>query len=123
MIGVKDLVIKLTTKENNLINKKIQTFVDSMSSEKQSVKYYVSHRNTKSEKAMADIFLGKKAEYITSLALQKYYNIKYLEPDLEVRKGKKKGWGADLPLAEHGYQDIHVKSCNAKTVTFCKANY
>lgn len=117
MTGIRDLEITLAEKENVKLNKKIQQFVDNLSSKKQSVDYYVSHRNVKAEKAMADIFLGKKAEYFTSLALKKYYNIEYLEPDLEIRKGRKKGWDCDLPYSNF---NLHVKSCNAKTVKFCK---
>lgn len=120
MIGVKDIVVELSNEENSKINKKIELFVSEMGKGKQSTSYYTQNRNVKADKAAEDIFLGKKAEFFVCIALNRYYNIPYIEPDLEIRKGNKKGWGADIPLADHGYPDMHVKSCSAKTFKYCK---
>jgi len=120
MIGVSDIVIELSDKENSVINKKIEKFVEEMGSKKQSTTYYTQNRNVKAEKAAEDIFLGKKAEFFVCIALNKHFNIPLIEPDLEIRKGKKKGWGADIPLVQYGHRDMHVKSCSAKTYKYCK---
>lgn len=120
MIGVKDIEINFSDKINNEINKKIQIFVDKMTEDKQSVNYYSKNRNVSANKAIEDIFLGKKAEYFVSTALNKYFNIPYKEPDLEIRKGRKKGWNVDIELKSLGFPNFHVKSCSAKTVKYCK---
>lgn len=117
MIGTKNLKIELSDKTNNEINKKIQIFVDAMSEKKQSVDYYTKNRSVKAEKAIEDIFLGKKAEYFVSIGLEQEFKIPYCEPDLSVRKGRKKGWDADLVLKD---SNIHVKACSDKTVKYCK---
>lgn len=121
MIGIKDIIVELSDKENKEINDKIDNFVKSMNEKKQSTSYYAQYRNVKAEKAAEDIFLGKKAEFFVCIALNKHYNIPYIEPDLEIRKGNKKGWDADIPLSQHSkYPDMHVKSCSKKTFRYCK---
>lgn len=119
MIGIADIKIELSDKDNIEINSKIAKFVEEMGKGKQSTSYYTQHRNVKADKAAEDIFLGKKAEFFVCLALTKHYNIPYIEPDLEIRKGNKKGWGADIPLEKYNFPDMHVKSCSKKTYKYC----
>lgn len=121
MIGTNQLEIILSPTENEKINAKIQRFVDDLSSKKQSASYYSKNRNTSAEKALNDIFLGKKAEYITAIGLNKFHSLEYIEPDLQIRTGKNKGWAVDLPynLYDKYIPNMHVKSCNAKTFKFC----
>lgn len=117
MIGSKNLKIDITEDLNNQINKKIQIFVDAMSEKKQSVDYYTKNRSVKAEKAMEDIFLGKKAEFFVAIGLQRWCGMAYVEPDLTIRTGRKKGWDVDLTLKDY---NLHVKACSDKTVKYCK---
>lgn len=117
MIGSKNLKVDISEELNNEINREIQVFVDAMSEKKQSVEYYTKNRSVKADKAIEDIFLGKKAEYFVAIGLEQYCGIPYVKPDLSIRKGKKKGWDADLVLPE---VNMHVKACSDKTVKFCK---
>lgn len=117
MIGTKNLKVDISEETNNEINRKIQVFVDAMSEKKQSVDYYIKNRSVKAEKAIEDIFLGKKAEYFVSIGLFREFKIPYTEPDLSIRKGKKKGWDADLTIPG---VNVHVKACSDKTVKYCK---
>src|SRR5258708_43160 len=112
VIGVSDVEIMLTKEHNESINKSIDEFVSKLRTKKQSTNYYVDNRNANEEKAAQDIFLGKKAEYMTALALHKKFNLPLLNPDLEIRDGTSKGWEVDLPYAsiDPKLSNIHVKS-------------
>jgi hypothetical protein len=120
--NVSDIVITYTTEINDTINKNIETFLKAMCAKSQSVSYYAKKRNVREEKAKNDIFLGKKAEYFTRSALIEHYGFPYINIDLEVRQGRKKGWNTDLPFkaVDDSLPDIHVKSCSKKTLDFCK---
>ena len=115
---------KVTFEEalNKEINNRIKNFADQLKTNKQSIAYYTQKRNVKSEKAYEDICLGKKAEFILAIHLGIKYNFPIISPDLEIRKGNKKGWGIDLPYAQINsqYPNIHVKACSNSTLKFCQ---
>jgi hypothetical protein len=116
ILYINDIIITFSKEENDKINSKCEEFVKAMSGKNQSAEYYEKHRNAQKEKIFNDIFLGKKAEFIAAQALFQY-GLPLLEPDLEIRKGKAKKWKCDL---QYDNIDIHVKSCNKKTLDFCK---
>lgn len=118
---ISDFNVKFSKVVNHNINKQIANFVSSLKKEKQSVNYYVENRNTSFDKAIEDIFLGKKAEFFAAYALFKYFNFPVLFPDLEIRHGKLKGWDKDLPYNKlnYNYSNVHVKSCSEKTFNYC----
>ena len=115
---VEDLTVEFSEQANDIINQKIETFVSSMTEKRQSASYYAKNRNTTFDKAKEDIFLGKKSEFFAAAALTKYFDFPQTTPDLEVRKGSKKGWDKDLQYDEN-HPSIHVKSCSKKTFNYC----
>ncbi len=120
---VRDIQVSLGLKQNELINKKIDQFVNEMLNEKQSASYYTLNRNAGSiHKVAEDIFLGKKAEVFTMYGLHREYDFPSLKIDIEVRHGKEKGWRADLPFSEvdPSFPNVHVKGCNVQTYRYCK---
>lgn len=117
-----DEKIILTEDLNREINSRIKEFANQLKRGKQSIDYYSKKRNVKAAKAYEDICLGKKAEYILAIHLGAKYNFPVLIPDIEIRKGNKKGWKIDLPYNEINsqYPNIHVKACSDSTLKFCQ---
>lgn len=111
-----DLKITFTSKQNKEINKKIDEFVNNMGG---SINYY--NKNRRASKAKDDIFLGKKAEYFALYALHTKCNFPVINLDMEIRKGKAKGWQCDLPFHETypDFPNVHVKGCNDWTYNYC----
>lgn len=116
ILYINDIIISFNEEDNNRINHKCEEFVLAMSGKNQSADYYENHRNAKRGKILDDIFLGKKAEFVAAQALFQY-GLPLIEPDLEIRKGRGKKWKCDL---QYNNIDVHVKSCNRKTLDYCK---
>lgn len=97
-------------------------FVKKLCGKNQSVNYYVSKRNATANKAEEDIFVSKKTEYLTLVALCKLFGFPKIELDLEIRHGTFKGWAHDLPFnaADPSYPNVHVKACTDMTYSYCQ---
>jgi hypothetical protein len=113
-----ETLIEFSKEDNEHINILVQDFVDKMGC---SASYYQAKRGAKHEKAVADIFLGKKAEFVVAKYLNEFHNFPLLEPDLEIRKGRQKGWLCDLPYNDHfsNLPNVHVKACSKSTYRYC----
>lgn len=96
-------------------------FVKKLCGKNQSVNYYVSQRNALAKKAEEDIFVSKKTEYLTMVALCKLFGFPKIKLDLEIRHGNNKGWAHDLPFnfVDANYPNVHVKACTDSTYKYC----
>ncbi len=107
----------LTKFQNNIIDQKIKKFAEQLSEEKQSSGYYITRRAANPRTVFLNLIGGKKAEFIAAQALHEIYKFPLIEPDLEVRRGKSKGWECDLPYPKP-FPPVHVKLCTASTQRF-----
>lgn len=109
-----DKEVCFAQKENDLINKKINEFVELMF---ESVSYYTRMRNVNKDRAMVDMFTGKKAEFFAAKLLNEMYAFGNATPDLTVYSGRQKSWTPDLVYSEG--RNVHVKCCTASTLKWC----
>ncbi len=101
--------LRFNDEEYDAIRDRVERFTEEMS---HSAKYYARMRNATS--ALDDICLGKYAEeaalkYLTELGYPA------TELDYAIRKGKQKGWIADIIYDDANF---HIKSCSRKTVDY-----
>lgn len=121
ILYVGDIPLRLNGAVNDRVNEQINDFVAAMSGRDQSAGYYTDRRRAPASKVADDIAVGKKAEFFALLALYRHYGFPSVPVDLEIRRGKKKGWATDLPFAsvDARFPNAHVKACSDKTISFC----
>ncbi len=68
---------------------------------------YKSRGEAVQQKVIDDIVSGKMGEYCAYMTISKYFPDVVTEPDLEIYKGRRKSFGADLSVGDIG---VHVKT-------------
>lgn len=115
---VGDEHVTFPKEDNRLINEKILPFVKEMSKPGQSIDLYAACRKANKIKAQKDNLIAKKSEYMVAKFMSSRHGFPFMDIDLEVRTGKKKGWKPDLPYNEINptLPIIHVKSLDRKSL-------
>lgn len=116
---VEDRIVSLPQIVDQKANEQIEQFISELSKKGQSCEHHAKYRNTNARKAADDHRLGKKAEIFAAwyLGHNKGFPLSKIV-HFEIRKGRSKGWGADLPYAEKvdkRLPNVHVKSCSKRT--------
>lgn len=105
------MTVEISQDRNAQINDMVDSFAAQMD---ESASEYVTRRAA--SRAMENIKLGKKAEFMVAIDIGRHTGV---EPavDLEIRRGRAKGWLVDIEHARLG--KLHVKSCDGRTVELC----
>lgn len=118
---VSDLIVSFSPTQARVTEERLENFVQGMSGQGQSAAYYNEKRGTTVSKASLDIYLGKKAECLTAIALSEHFGFPSVPVDFGIRYGKNKGWEPDLAYnkIDASLPNVHVKSCSRKTFEYC----
>jgi len=110
-----DISYTFPEEENKSLNAVISGFADAMNVPGQSSEYWTGERNAVDP--WENNARGKKGEYGLVEILHQEFGLPRMEVDIEIRKGRKKGWREDLILDEdHDRMPrFHAKTCNLNT--------